>query len=158
MRLASIELNNFRNIAAMQLNAVPGVNVIHGENAQGKTNLLEAVEYLSGARTHRTRADRELIGFGRQEALLRGQIESRSRTFQVEVQLFRGRRRRVSANGVRLKTAGELSELLHTVLFCPEDLYLIREGAATRRRFLDTCICQLRPQYAEALAEYRRPH
>ena len=136
MRIERLELEGFRNYAALQAQFSPGVNVIYGENAQGKTNLLEAVEYLSGARTHRTRADRELIGFGRQEALLRGQVESRSRTFQVEVQLFRGRRRRVSANGVRLKTAGELSELLHTVLFCPEDLLLIRAGSAERRQAL----------------------
>lgn len=65
-------------------------------------------------------------------------------------------RRQLYSNGVRLKSAGELSGVLNTVLFCPEDLYLIREGAATRRRFLDGCICQLRPKYAEALAEYRR--
>ena len=156
MRVERLELEGFRNYAALQAQFSPGVNVIYGENAQGKTNLLEAVEYLSGARTHRTRADRELIGFGRQEALLRGQVESRSRTFQVEVQLFRGRRRRVSANGVRLKTAGELSELLHTVLFCPEDLLLIRAGSAERRRFLDASLCQLRPRYAAALAEYNR--
>ncbi|UQT49587.1 DNA replication and repair protein RecF [Flavonifractor plautii] len=67
-----------------------------------------------------------------------------------------GVRRQLYSNGVRLKSAGELSGVLNTVLFCPEDLYLIREGAATRRRFLDGCICQLRPKYAEALAEYRR--
>ena len=70
--------------------------------------------------------------------------------------VWAGGRRQLYSNGVRLKSAGELSGVLNTVLFCPEDLYLIREGAATRRRFLDGCICQLRPKYAEALAEYRR--
>ena len=74
----------------------------------------------------------------------------------MEARLGRGVRRQLYANGVRLKTAGELAGVLNTVLFCPEDLYLIREGAAVRRRFLDTCICQLRPRYAQALAEYRR--
>ena len=74
----------------------------------------------------------------------------------LEADLHRGTRRRLRSNGVGLKTAGELSGILNTVLFCPEDLYLIREGAEARRRFLDSCICQLRPRYAAALAGYER--
>ena len=73
---------------------------------------------------------------------------SRGRDFTLEARLYRGARRQLWSNGVRLKTAGELSGILNTVLFCPEDLYLIREGAAARRRFLDSAICQLRPRYA----------
>lgn len=87
---------------------------------------------------------------------IRGIVESRGRTFTVEAQLARGRTRKLFSNGVRLKNAGELAGVLNTVLFCPEDLYLIREGAAARRRFLDSAICQLRPRYAQALAEYGR--
>ena len=156
MIVRSLELEGFRNYDRFTAEFAPGVNVIYGENAQGKTNLLEAVGYLSGARSHRARADRELIGFSRQEAAVRASIESRDREFKVEARLFRGRRRALTANGVRLKTAAGLSEILHTVLFCPEDLMLIRAGSAERRRFLDNSLCQLRPRYAAALAEYRR--
>ena len=156
MMVRTLELEGFRNYRSFSADFAPGVNVIYGENAQGKTNLLEAVRYLSGAPSHRARSEGELIGFDVPSARICAQLESRGRDFKVEVQLTRGRRRRMTSNGVRLKTAGELSERLHTVLFCPEDLLLIREGAAARRRFLDCAICQLRPRYAQALAEYNR--
>ena len=126
------------------------------DNAQGKTNLLEAVAYLSSARSHRTRFDRELIMLGENDALVESGISSRNRDFVLKAQLARGRTRRLWSNGVKLKTAGDLAGILTTVLFCPEDLYLIREGGAARRRFLDGAICQLRPRYAQALAEYNR--
>lgn len=156
MTVNDITLDDFRNYVHGSARFHPGVNVIAGENAQGKTNLLEAVAYLSSASSHRARYDRELIRHGAGHALVRASVTSRGRELTLEADLRRGARRQLSSNGVKLKTAGELSGLLNTVLFCPEDLYLIREGAEARRRFLDSCICQLRPRYAQALAEYRR--
>lgn len=156
MMVKSIELDFFRNYPHVEARFSPGVNVIWGENAQGKTNLLEAISYLSTASSHRARYDRELIQFGVDHAFIKADVSSRGREFTVEARLSRGTRRQLFSNGVRLKTAGELSGILNTVLFCPEDLYLIRSGAAERRRFLDECICQLRPRYAAALSEYRR--
>ena len=156
MRVDALALEDFRNYRRLEAAFSPGVNVIYGENAQGKTNLLEAVAYLSTASSHRARYDRELIQFGVDHAFVKAEVSARGRDFTLEARLGRGVRRQLYSNGVRLKSAGELSGVLNTVLFCPEDLYLIREGAATRRRFLDGCICQLRPKYAEALAEYRR--
>ena len=156
MIVRSIALDFFRNYVHLDARFSPEVNVIYGENAQGKTNLLEAVAYLSTASSHRARYDRELIQFGVDHAFVKAEVSARGRDFTLEARLGRGVRRQLYSNGVRLKSAGELSGVLNTVLFCPEDLYLIREGAATRRRFLDGCICQLRPKYAEALAEYRR--
>lgn len=156
MIVKSICLDFFRNYVHFEAGFDPGVNVIYGENAQGKTNLLEAVAYLSAATSHRARYDRELIQFGVDSAFIKAEVASRGRDFTLEVDLSRNARRRISSNGVRLKTAGELSGIVNTVLFCPEDLYLIREGAVVRRRFLDDCICQLRPRYAAALAEYKK--
>ena len=156
MTVDQISLDFFRNYVHGEAEFHPGVNVIAGENAQGKTNLLEAVAYLSSASSHRARFDRELIQHGVDHAFLKAGITSRGRQLTLEADLHRGQRRQLRCNGVRLKTAGELSGLLRTVLFCPEDLYLIREGAEARRRFLDECICQLRPRYAQALAEYKR--
>lgn len=156
MMVKAIELDFFRNYPHVEARFSPGVNVIWGENAQGKTNLLEAISYLSTATSHRARYDRELIQFGVDHAFVKADVSSRGREFTVEARLSRGARRQLFSNGVRLKTAGELSGILNTVLFCPEDLYLIRSGAAERRRFLDECICQLRPRYAAALSEYRR--
>ena len=156
MIIHEISLDFFRNYVHGEARFHPGVNVIAGENAQGKTNLLEAVAYLSSASSHRARYDRELIRHGVDHAFLKGRVTGRGRELLLEADLHRGARRQLRSNGVLLKTAGELSGLLNTVLFCPEDLYLIREGAEARRRFLDSCICQLRPRYAQALAEYKR--
>ena len=85
-----------------------------------------------------------------------GHIQAREREFETEILLNRGRRRKMTVNGVAAKNGGDLSQVLHTVFFSPEDLFLIREGAAARRRFMDMSLCQLRPRYAEALAEYGR--
>lgn len=156
MIVKGITLDFYRNYLHLEAKFHPRVNVIFGDNAQGKTNLLEAIAYLSSAASHRARYDRELIQFGVDHAFIKGEIAGRNRDFTLEVSLNRGARRQLVSNGVKLKSAAELSGILNTVLFCPEDLYLIREGAAARRRYLDDCICQLRPRYAAALAEYNR--
>ena len=157
MRIDRLTLDFFRNYLHLEAEFDPDVNVICGDNAQGKTNLLEAVGFLSGL-SHRARYDRELIQFGVDYAFLKGEIFARDRDFVVEAELHRGQRKVLRSNGVKLKTAAELSGIFQSVLFCPEDLYLIREGAAARRKYLDDCICQLRPRYAQALAEYKRLH
>lgn len=156
MILNRLELDFFRNYLHAEAAFAPGVNVILGENAQGKTNLLEAVAYLSGAGSHRARYDRELIQFGVDHAFLKGEVFSRERNFVLEAKLHRGARRDLFSNGVRLKRSAELGEVFNTILFCPEDLSLIRSGAAERRGFLDDAICQLRPKYAANIAEYRK--
>ena len=156
MKLRRIALDGFRNYTDFTADFSPGVNVIWGENAQGKTNLLEAIGFLSGARSHRARGDKELISFHRDQGTITAEVTSRGRDFLLEVQLFRGARRRLFVNHVKCKTAAELGGIVQTVLFCPEDLALIKAGAAERRSFLDHAICQLRPRYAEALAQYHK--
>lgn len=156
MKLRRIALDGFRNYTDFTADFSPSVNVIWGENAQGKTNLLEAIGFLSGARSHRARGDKELISFHRDRGTITAEVTSRGRDFLLEVQLFRGARRRLFVNHVKCKTAAELGGIVQTVLFCPEDLALIKAGAAERRSFLDHAICQLRPRYAEALAQYNK--
>ena len=156
MKLRRIALDGFRNYTDFTADFSPGVNVIWGENAQGKTNLLEAIGFLSGARSHRARGDKELISFHKDQGTITAEVTSRGRDFLLEVQLFRGARRRLFVNHVKCKTAAELGGIVQTVLFCPEDLALIKAGAAERRSFLDHAICQLRPRYAEALAQYNK--
>ena len=156
MKLRRIALDGFRNYTDFTADFSPGVNVIWGENAQGKTNLLEAIGFLSGARSHRARGDKELISFHKDQGTITAEVTSRGRDFLLEVQLFRGARRRLFVNHVKCKTAAELGGIVQTVLFCPEDLALIKAGAAERRSFLDHAICQLRPRYAEALAQYSK--
>ena len=156
MRIERLELEGFRNYARQAVDFDPRCSVISGENAQGKTNLLEAIVYLSRGRSPRARTDREMIGFQEESARLLAQADSRGRTFRIQADLFRGRRRKITVNQVPVKTNAALGDVYHTVLFQPEDLYLIREGAAARRRFMDAALCQLRPRYAAALAGYER--
>ncbi|MDD4716363.1 MAG: DNA replication/repair protein RecF [Oscillospiraceae bacterium] len=156
MNLNRLVLSHFRNYEDLDVLFSPGMNVICGENAQGKTNLLEAAAYLSRARSHRARGDKELISFDSDFSVIRGDVFARNREFIVEARLFRAGQKRLLVNGVRQKTAAGLSGALRTVLFCPEDLNLILEGPAVRRKFLDGSLCQLRPRYSEALVRYNR--
>ena len=156
MRIDSLTLKNFRNYSEQTLHFDPGCNVICGENAQGKTNLLEAIVCLSVGKSPRTRSDRELIRFGESGFLIEGGIYSRDREFVSRIEVNTGRKKKITINKVPAKNASELSSVLSTVFFSPEDLYLIREGAAARRRFMDVSLAQLRPRYAEALNEYTR--
>ena len=156
MKVNAITLEYYRSYLNAAARFDPGMNVICGDNAQGKTNLLEAIAYLSTAKSHRARYDKELIMFGIDHGFLTGEVSSRGREFTLEARLSRGARRQLYSNGVRLKSAGALGDVLNTVLFCPEDLYLIRAGAAERRAFLDDTISQLRPRYAEAAEGYKK--
>ncbi len=152
------ELQGFRNYTGTKAEFSREINVITGRNAQGKTNLLEAIYVLCTGKSFRARSDGELLSFSEDEARLYAHGESGERERRVEIILRRGRRREMTVNGVRQKTAQAFAGSFAAVLFCPEDLELIRGGAAGRRRFMDNCISQLRPRYAAALYEFNKAY
>ena len=157
MELESIRLRGFRNYFALDAAFVPGVNLILGDNAQGKTNLLEAMVYLSTGKAFRTRKEQELIRFGADFADLEADVLSKNRDKTLRAVLFPGRKpRQLYLNGVKQKNFTTMAGELTTVLFCPEDLLILKTGAEKRRKLLDNALCQLRPGYAKALAEYQR--
>ena len=158
MNLNRVELRGFRNYGDSQARFSPEINVISGRNAQGKTNLLEAIYVLCTGKSIRARTARELIGFAEDEARLYAEGVSDGRDRRLELKLRRGRRREMTVNGVKQKTAQSFSGFFSAVLFCPEDLELIRGGAAQRRRLMDNCISQLRPRYAAALNEFNKAY
>ena len=158
MRIETLELEYFRNYRRAAVTFDPSCNVIFGENAQGKTNLLEALSYLSCGKSLRARTDREMIAFDSPFASVTASVSARDRLYRVRAELYRDRRRKLSVNQAAVKTGRDLANVYNTVFFCPDDLYLIREGAAARRRFLDLAISQLRPRYAAALTEYNRAY
>lgn len=159
MRLDRLEVEGWRNYEALAAEFVPGVNLIVGDNAQGKTNLLEAISYLSMARSFRTRREQELIRMGADFADLRASIQSHGREQTLRAVLFAGRKpRQLYLGGVKQRTAAELSGVFTTVLFCPEDLMTLKAGPAARRKLLDNALCQLRPGYDRALSEYGKLH
>ena len=157
MALNSIELRNFRNYEQLQLDFEPGVNLIVGDNAQGKTNLLEAIAYLGSGKSFRAQKTGEMIRFGADFAEITGDIFAEERQQTLRWVLFSGSRpRQIWRNGAKKKTAAEINGMLSTVLFCPEDLMVLKSGAAARRRLGDHALCQLRPNYDAALTEYNR--
>lgn len=157
MRLNSLSVCGFRNYESARAQFVPGVNLIVGDNANGKTNLLEAISYLSTGHAFRTRREQELIRFGAEFAELTGEISSQEREQTMRVLLFSSRRpRQLFLNGVKLKTAAPMLGVLRSVLFCPEDLLVLKKGAAPRRKLLDAVLSQMRPNYALILGEYQR--
>ncbi len=135
----------------------PGVNLLVGENAQGKTNLLEAVAYLGSGRSFRAQKNAELVSLGADFAQIEGAVTSQERQQSLRWVLFaNGKPRQVYRNGIKKRTAGDIAGVLQTVLFCPEDLSVLKAGASSRRHLADNAICQLRPNYEAALTEYNR--
>ena len=157
MNLRELHLRSFRNYEEAQLIFEPGVNLIVGDNAQGKTNLLEAISYLGSGKSFRAQKTSEMIRFGADFGEIEGKIFSQEREQTLRFLLFPGSRpRQIWRNGAKKKSAGEIAGVLPTVLFCPEDLMILKMGSSQRRRFGDTALCQLRPNYDAALTEYNR--
>ena len=157
MILMELELRDFRNYGAAKLEFEPGVNLIVGDNAQGKTNLLEAISYLGSGRSFRAQKTSEMVRFGADFGEVSGKVFSQEREQTLRFVLFSGSRpRQIGRNGAKKKTAGEIAGVLPTVLFCPEDLMVLKTGASQRRRMGDQVLCQLRPNYDAALTEYNR--
>ena len=157
MNLQEISLRGFRNYEEVRVQFDPGVNLIVGDNAQGKTNLLEAISYLGSGKSFRAQKTSEMVRFGGDFAELEGKVFSQERQQTLRYLLFSGSRpRQIFLNGVKKKSAGELTGVLPTVLFCPEDLMILKMGSSQRRRFGDLALCGLRPNYDAALMEYNR--
>ena len=157
MNLLDLKLRDFRNYEELELDFDPGVNLIVGKNAQGKTNLLEAIAYLGSGKSFRAQRTAEMVRFGAEFADISGNVFAQDRQQSLRWVLFSDRRaRQVWRNGAKKKTAADINGVMSTVLFCPEDLMVLKTGAAARRRLGDHALCQLRPNYDAALTEYNR--
>ena len=153
MKVTSLELENFRNIPCARLEPCEGVNVIFGENAQGKTNLLESVWLCSGGRSFRGARESQMIRFGEKAFRIGLSFDDRQREQKITYQSS-GNGRKVHLNGVPLKTSAELAGEFLSVVFSPSDLSIVQEGPAARRAFLDNAISQIKPVYAKYLQQY----
>ena len=157
MRLETLQLSNFRNYVNFKLDFAPGVNLIVGDNAQGKTNLLEAIAFLGTGKSFRAQKITEMIRFKTEFSEVFGQLLSQGRQQSLRWMLFSGGKpRQLTLNGIKKRSAGDIAGVLPAVLFCPEDLGVLKAGAAQRRRLGDQTLCQLRPNYEAALTEYGR--
>ena len=157
MKLNDLYLRSFRNYEELSISFDPGVNLIVGRNAQGKTNLLEAIGYLGSGKSFRAQKTGELIRFSSDFAEIQGKLTSQEREQSIRWVLFpNGRSRVLERNGVKKRAASDILGMLPHVLFCPEDLMILKGGSAPRRRLGDGALSQLRPNYDAALTEYGR--
>lgn len=154
MNVKRISYRNFRNIEEATLLFTPGVNILWGNNAQGKTNALEGIYCFACGKSFRGVHDRELLRFGAESGGLELSFEDARREQQLSLQLFRAKSRQMKRNGVVIRKSSDFVGTFHGVLFCPEHLSMIKGAPQLRRAFLDAAISQLRPAYLAALTDY----
>ncbi len=154
MKITELELKNYRNIESISLSPCEGVNIIYGENAQGKTNILEAIFLFTGLKSFRSSKDSELVLFGKGFSQIKAEFETASRKQSAEIKITD--RRRAALNGVNLKAPSELMSRFPAALFSPGFMSLIQNGPSERRKFIDSAICQIKPRYAVILSEYTK--
>lgn len=156
MNIRSIELKNFRNYENLEISFDEGTNILFGDNAQGKTNILEAA-YMSGTtKSHKGSRDKEMIRFGEEEAHLKTVVARGGREYQIDMHLKKNRAKGIAIDKIPIKKASELFGILNIVFFSPEDLNIIKSGPAERRRFLDSELCQLDRIYLADLTNYNK--
>lgn len=156
MLVESIKLENFRNYGSLELEFDPGTNLFYGDNAQGKTNILEAVYLCGTTRSHKGSKDREMIHFDRDEAHICMRIRKGDVPYRIDMHLKKSKTKGIAINGVPVRKAGELIGLGNFVFFSPEDLNIIKNGPGERRRFLDMELCQLDSIYLFHLSNYNK--
>lgn len=154
MRATRLKLNYYRNYETLDLKPESGLNVIVGENAQGKTNAVEALFFCAFGRSHRTPRDQELINRGMSGAYVGLEAQTKSGARRIEMKLRAGERKKVFLDRLETKRTGELMGVINVVMFSPEDLELIKGAPAERRRFLDMELSQIRPAYYYRLQQY----
>ena len=156
MVIQSLKLKNYRNYDLLDLNFDPNTNILYGDNAQGKTNILEAL-YLSGTtKSHRGTKDRDIIQFGYDESHIETIVEKRGICFQIDMHLKKNSPKGIAIDKIPIRKAGELFGIVHFVFFSPEDLNIIKEGPSGRRRFIDLELSQLDKIYLSNLSNYNR--
>ncbi len=156
MYISSLELADFRNIVSLHMDFSQGTNILYGENAQGKTNILESLYMISTTKSHRGVRDRDMIRFGMEESHIRSLIMKGGIDYRIDMHLRKNKSKGIAINGQRIKKASELIGLLHIVFFSPEDLGIVKNGPAERRRFMDMELCQLDASYLHNLNQYNK--
>ncbi len=156
MKIESLKLKNFRNYDLLNLEFDQAANIFYGDNAQGKTNILEAV-YLSGTtKSHRGSKDRDMIQFGKEESHIETIVQKNGMTYQIDIHLKKNSPKGIAINKIPIRKASELFGIVNLVFFSPEDLNIIKNGPSERRRFIDLELSQLDKIYLKNLSNYNR--
>lgn len=156
MIVQSLALSDFRNYGFEELSFHHGINIFYGDNAQGKTNILEGIYLCMTNKSYRGSRDRDMIRFGKEEAHLRLEAEKKDIPYRVDMHLKKAKTKGIAINGAPIRRSSELIGLLNVVFFSPEDLQVIKNGPGERRRFLDMELCQLDKVYLHLLTHYSK--
>lgn len=156
MKIKSVELQNFRNYEYLNLSLDEATNIVYGDNAQGKTNILEALYVCGTTKSHKGSRDREMISFGQEEAHIKSIINKNGTDYRIDMHLKKNKTKGIAINGIPIKKASELFGIINIVFFSPEDLNIIKNGPAERRKFLDMELCQLDKLYIYNIANYNK--
>ena len=156
MIVKKLELQNYRNYSYLDIDFNSGINILYGDNAQGKTNILEAL-YMSGtSKSHKNAKDKETIKFGEEEAHIKTIVDKNSIEYKIDIHLKKHKLKGIAINGVPIKKATELFGVLNLIFFSTEDLNIIKDGPSERRRFIDMELCQLDKVYLYNLTNYNK--
>lgn len=156
MIIKSIELADYRNYDSLVMQFDRGTNILYGDNAQGKTNILEAIFVAATTRSHKGSKDREIVNFNKEEGHIRTWLEKDGAETRVDMHLRKSKSKGIAIDGQKIKKAAELLGLCNVVFFSPEDLGIIKNGPAERRRFVDMELCQLDGVYLYNLNHYNK--
>ena len=156
MVIESLKIENFRNYQELRLRFDPGTNIFFGNNAQGKTNILESIYLCGTTKSHKGSKDKEMIRFGTDEAHISMELRRHEVLYKLDMHLRKNKAKGIAINGVPIRRAGELLGIGNFVFFSPEDLNIIKNGPAERRRFLDLELCQLSRVYLHNLSNYNK--
>lgn len=156
MTIESIELKNYRNYEELHMELSQGTNILYGDNAQGKTNILEAVYVCCTTKSHRGAKDKDMIRFGEDESHIKLQIKKGVVPCRIDMHLKKNKTKGIAVDGIPIRKASQLFGLVNVVFFSPEDLNIIKNGPSERRRFLDSEICQLDKIYLSDLTKYNK--
>ncbi|WP_127837495.1 DNA replication/repair protein RecF [Clostridium prolinivorans] len=156
MYIKNLQLLNFRNYEEINIEFNNGVNIFIGDNAQGKTNILESIYYSSLAKSHRTNKDKELINWNKDYAYNKSYISKERLDKIIEIKIFKDGKKGIRINGIKINKIQELIGIFNVVLFSPEDLKIVKESPSYRRKFLDTEICKLNKKYYYNLVQYNK--
>ena len=156
MVIQSLELSGFRNYDFLHIEFDKGTNILFGDNAQGKTNILEAIFLCATTKSHRGSKDRDIVNFQAEESHIRAYVKKSGDEIRIDMHLRKNKSKGIAIDGVRIKKAAELLGTVNVVFFSPEDLSIIKSGPAERRRFVDMELCQLDSFYLYHLNNYNR--
>ena len=156
MIIESLDLKNYRNYDILNMNFDKNVNIIYGDNAQGKTNILESIYFCATSKSHRGSKDKDIVKFGESESHIKANVIKNDISYRIDMHLKSNKPKGIAVNGIPIKKAVDLFGIINVVLFSPEDLNIIKDGPSQRRRFMDMELSQLNKIYLSNLVNFNK--